>query len=52
MPISFSTAALGGEIKIPTLDGTAKIKISPETQTGSVFRLRGKGIKPVRQSQY
>ena len=50
MPISLSTAALGGEIKIPTLDGTAKIKISPETQTGSVFRLRGKGIKPVRQS--
>ena len=48
MPISFSTAALGGEIKIPTLDGTAKIKISPETQTGSVFRLRGKGIKPVK----
>ena len=44
MPISFSTAALGGEIKIPTLDGTAKIKISPETQTGSIFRLRGKGI--------
>ena len=52
MPISFSTAALGGEIKIPTLDGTAKIKIPPETQTGSAFRLRGKGIKPVRQSQY
>ena len=52
MPISFSTAALGGEIKIPTLDGTAKIKIAPETQTGAVFRLRGKGIKPVRQSQY
>ena len=44
MPISFSTAALGGEIKIPTLDGTAKIKIPPETQTGSAFRLRGKGI--------
>ncbi|MEW6313185.1 MAG: molecular chaperone DnaJ [Pseudomonadota bacterium] len=48
MPISFTTAALGGEIEIPTLDGYAKIKIPPETQTGKVFRLRGKGIKGVR----
>jgi molecular chaperone DnaJ len=48
MPISFSAAALGGEIEIPTLDGSAKIKIPPETQTGRVFRLRGKGIKGVR----
>ena len=48
MPISFSTAALGGEIEIPTLDGHATIKIPVETQTGQVFRLRGKGIKPVR----
>jgi molecular chaperone DnaJ len=50
MPISFSQAALGGEIDIPTLDGHAKIKIPPETQTGQVFRLRGKGIKGVRSS--
>jgi molecular chaperone DnaJ len=50
MPISFSQAALGGEIEIPTLDGTAKIKVPPETQTGQVFRLRGKGIKGVRSS--
>jgi len=50
MPISFATAALGGEIEIPTLDGHAKIKIPPETQTGQVFRLRGKGIRPVRGS--
>ena len=50
MPISFATAALGGEIEIPTLDGHAKIKIPPETQTGQVFRLRGKGIKGVRSS--
>ncbi|MEW9898901.1 molecular chaperone DnaJ [Chitinivorax sp. PXF-14] len=50
MPISFSTAALGGEIEIPTLDGAAKIKIPAETQSGKVFRLRGKGIKPVRGS--
>lgn len=48
MPISFTTAALGGEIEIPTLDGAASIKIPPETQTGRVFRLRGKGIKGVR----
>ena len=50
MPISFSHAALGGEIEIPTLEGTAKVKIPPETQTGQVFRLRGKGIKGVRSS--
>ena len=48
MPISFTTAALGGEIEIPTLDGHAKIKIPAETQTGKIFRLRGKGIKGVR----
>jgi molecular chaperone DnaJ len=50
MPISFTIAALGGEIHIPTLDGEAKIKIPAETQSGQVFRLRGKGIKPVRQT--
>jgi molecular chaperone DnaJ len=48
MPISFTTAALGGEIEIPTLDGAAGIKIPPETQSGRIFRLRGKGIKGVR----
>ena len=48
MPISITTAALGGEIEIPTLDGYAKIKVPGETQTGKVFRLRGKGIKGVR----
>jgi len=51
MPISYATAALGGEIEIPTLDGHAKIRIPHETQTGQVFRLRGKGIKQVRGSQ-
>jgi molecular chaperone DnaJ len=50
MPISYSQAALGGEIEIPTLDGSAKIKVPPETQTGQVFRLRGKGIKGVRST--
>jgi molecular chaperone DnaJ len=48
MPVSFTTAALGGEIEIPTLDGSAKIRVPSETQTGKVFRLRGKGIKGVR----
>jgi len=52
MPISFTTAALGGEIEIPTLDGYAKIKVPTETQTGKVFRLRGKGIKGVRSSTH
>lgn len=48
MPISFGVAALGGEIEIPTLEGQAKLKIPAETQTGQVFRLRGKGIKALR----
>ena len=48
IPISFSTAALGGEIEVPTLEGHAKIKVPAETQTGKIFRLRGKGIKGVR----
>jgi molecular chaperone DnaJ len=48
MPVSFATAALGGEIEIPTLDGVARLKVPAETQTGKVFRLRGKGIKGVR----
>ncbi len=52
MPISFTTAALGGEIDIPTLDGSARIKIPPETQSGKIFRLRGKGIKSLRSANY
>jgi molecular chaperone DnaJ len=48
MPISISTAALGGEIEIPTLEGSARIRVPAETQTGKTFRLRGKGIKGVR----
>jgi molecular chaperone DnaJ len=52
MPISFTTAALGGEIEIPTLDGYAKIRVPAETQTGKVFRLRGKGIKGVRSAAH
>ncbi|MGB0126086.1 MAG: molecular chaperone DnaJ [Rhodocyclaceae bacterium] len=48
MPVSFTIAALGGEIEIPTLEGAAKIRVPAETQTGKVFRLRGKGIRGVR----
>jgi molecular chaperone DnaJ len=52
MPVSFATAALGGDIEIPTLDGSAKIKIPSETQSGKVFRLRGKGIRGVRSREH
>lgn len=48
VPISFADAALGGELDVPTLEGRVKLKIPPETQTGKSFRLRGKGITPVR----
>jgi len=48
MPISFAVAALGGEIEIPTLEGSARIRIPAETQSGKAFRLRGKGIRGVR----
>ena len=50
MPVSFATAALGGEVEIPTLDGHARLKVAPETQSGQVLRLKGKGIKGVRSS--
>jgi molecular chaperone DnaJ len=45
VPISFTTAALGGEIEVPTLTGKTSIKIPPGTQPGTVFRIKGKGIK-------
>jgi molecular chaperone DnaJ len=48
VPIRFSQAALGGEVVVPTLGGEALIKIPAETQTGKLFRLRGKGVRPVR----
>lgn len=52
MPISFTIAALGGEIEIPTLEGMARLKIPAETQSGRVFRLRGKGIRNVRSQAH
>jgi len=48
VPITFADAALGGELEVPTLDGRVKLKIPAETQSGKLFRLRGKGVKPVR----
>jgi len=48
VPVGFATAALGGSIDVPTLDGNTTIKVPAETQSGRVFRLREKGIKPVR----
>ena len=50
MPIPFTQAALGGTLKVPTLTGEVNLKIPPETQSGKVFRLRGKGVKSVRSS--
>jgi len=48
VPISIIDAALGGELEVPTLDGKVKLKIPEETQTAKLFRLRGKGVTPVR----
>lgn len=48
VPINIADAALGGELEVPTLDGRVKLKIPEGTQTGKMFRLRGKGVKPVR----
>ncbi|MEQ8231865.1 MAG: molecular chaperone DnaJ, partial [Gammaproteobacteria bacterium] len=48
VPIDFATAALGGELEVPTLEGRVVLKIPPETQTGKMFRLRGKGVRSVR----
>ena len=48
VPIGFATAALGGSVEVPTLDGHVTLKIPAETQSGRVFRLREKGVRPVR----
>ena len=52
VPISFVTAALGGELEVPTLDGKVTLKVPPGTQSGKVFRVRGKGIRPVRGGEH
>lgn len=48
VPISFTTAALGGELDVPTLNGRVKLKVPEESQSGKLFRLRGKGVSSVR----
>ena len=48
VPIDFVTAALGGDLEVPTISGAATLKIPPGTQTGTVFRLRGKGVPSLR----
>jgi len=50
IPISYTTAALGGDLEVPTLGGRIKLKIPVETQSGKLFRLRGKGVRSVRSS--
>jgi molecular chaperone DnaJ len=50
VPVSFATAVLGGAVDVPTLDGNVVLKIPSETQSGSLFRLRGKGVRSVRDS--
>ncbi|MGB5245235.1 MAG: molecular chaperone DnaJ [Woeseia sp.] len=49
VPVSITTAALGGEVELPTLDGNVSLKVPAGTQSGKVFRLRGKGVTTVRE---
>jgi molecular chaperone DnaJ len=50
VPIDFASAALGGDIEVPTLNGKFKIKIPSGTQTGKQFRLKGKGVTGLQGS--
>jgi molecular chaperone DnaJ len=52
VPVSFATAALGGTVDVPTLDGHVALKVPGETQSGKVFRLRGKGVRSVRAAGF
>ena len=51
VPISFATAALGGDVELPTLDGHVSLKVPAGTQSGKTFRLRGKGVTTVRDAR-
>lgn len=51
VPVSFATATLGGDVELPTLDGNVSLKVPAGTQSGKVFRLRGKGVSTVRDSR-
>ena len=48
VPVGFSILALGGDIEVPTLDGRASLKVPTASQSGKIFRLRGKGVRNVR----
>jgi len=50
VPISYATAVLGGELEVPTLEGRVNLKVPAETQSGKLFRLRGKGVRTVRSA--
>jgi molecular chaperone DnaJ len=50
LPVSFSQAALGAEVEIPTPYGSAPLKVQPGTQTGTMYRLRGKGLPRLGES--
>jgi len=51
VPISFATATLGGDVELPTLDGHVSLKVPAGTQSGKVFRLRGKGVTTARDTR-
>ena len=51
VPVGLYTALLGGEVRVPTLGGAVRLRIPPETQAGSSFRLRGKGMPNLRDPQ-
>ena len=51
VPVSIAVATLGGEVELPTLDGNVALKVPPGTQSGKVFRLRGKGVRTVRDAR-
>jgi molecular chaperone DnaJ len=51
VPVSIATATLGGEVELPTLDGHVSLKVPAGTQSGKVFRLRGKGVTTVRDAR-
>ena len=52
VPISFTQAALGATIDVPSLDGTKQLKIPPGTQYGSIFRIKGQGLPDIRSRQH
>ena len=52
MPLSFTTAALGGEVLVPTLEGKANLKVPAGTQNGTTFRLRSKGVKALGENRH